>query len=115
MESIKEADYCLLVAEPTRFGIHNLNMVYNLVKLFNKPHALIVNKDMGDKSLIEKYCTDKNINVIASIPYDSQLGLAISNGFVAAEKYTEYRELFRMILTTVEKEVQNETTCDIKR
>ena len=103
MESIKEADYCLLVAEPTRFGIHNLNMVYNLVKLFNKPHALIVNKDMGDKSLIERYCADKNIGVIASIPYDSQLGLAISNGFVASEKYTEYMELFKMILNSVEK------------
>ncbi len=115
MESIKEADYCLLVAEPTKFGIHNLNMVYNLVKLFNKPHALIINKDMGDKDLIEKYCVDKNIRVIASIPYDAQLGLAISKGFIAAEKYTEYMELFKMILNTVEKEVHNETACDIKR
>jgi MinD superfamily P-loop ATPase len=70
---------------------------------------------MGDKSLIEKYCADKNIRVIASIPYDSELGLAISNGFVASEKDTKYMELFKMILETVEKEVQNETTCDIKR
>lgn len=115
MESIKEADYCLLVAEPTRFGIHNLNMVYKLVKLFNKPHALIINKDMGDKSPLEKYCANKNISVIASIPYDSQLGLAISNGFIAAQKYSEYMELFKTILATVEEEVQNETACDIER
>ena len=37
MESIKDADYCILVAEPTLFGVHNLNMVYQLVKLFEKP------------------------------------------------------------------------------
>ena len=30
MESIKDADYCILVAEPTLFGVHNLNMVYEL-------------------------------------------------------------------------------------
>lgn len=31
---------CILVAEPTLFGVHNLNMVYELVKLFNKPYLL---------------------------------------------------------------------------
>ena len=31
MESIKDADYCVLVAEPTLFGVHNLNIVLVLV------------------------------------------------------------------------------------
>ena len=44
MESIKDADYCVLVAEPTLFGVHNLNMVYELVKLFNKPFGVVLNK-----------------------------------------------------------------------
>ena len=44
MESIKDADYCILVAEPTLFGVHNLNMVYELVKLFNKPFGVLLNK-----------------------------------------------------------------------
>ena len=30
MESIRDADYCILVAEPTLFGLHNLKMVYEL-------------------------------------------------------------------------------------
>ena len=30
MESMKDADYCVLVAEPTLFGVHNLNMVCGL-------------------------------------------------------------------------------------
>jgi len=34
MESIKDADYCILVAESTIFGTHNLNMVYELIRLF---------------------------------------------------------------------------------
>ena len=115
MESIKEADYCLLVAEPTRFGIHNLNMVYNLVKLFEKPHALIVNKDMGDKSLIERYCIDNEIKVLATIAYDSELGLVNSNGLVASAQYSHYMELFKRINETIEKAVQHEAACHIKR
>ncbi len=115
MESIKDADYCLMVAEPTMFGIHNLDMVYNLVKLFKKPHALVVNKDMGNKSLIEKYCSHNNIKIIASIPYDSELGLANSKGHVVSAEYSHYLKLFRTILETIEKEVQHEAVGNIKR
>ncbi|NCA92538.1 ATPase, partial [bacterium] len=44
MESIKDADYCILVAEPTIFGAHNLAMVYELVTLFNKKCGVVLNK-----------------------------------------------------------------------
>lgn len=129
MESIKGADYCLLVAEPTVFGIHNLDMVYNLVKLFKKPHALVVNKEMagrsetqncspcnmGDQSLIEKYCMEHEIEIIASIPYDAELGLANSKGLIAAAEYTRYMDLFKEILEAVEKGVRHETTGYIER
>lgn len=66
MESIKDADYCLMVAESTRFGIHNLDMVYNLVKLFKKPHALVVNKDMAGRSATQN-CSLCNLGEKSSI------------------------------------------------
>lgn len=115
MESIKEADFCLMVAEPTMFGIHNLDMVYRLVKLFNKPYALVVNKDMGDRSLIEKYCSDNGIRIIASIPYDSELALVNSKGLIAAQEHERYLGLFKEILDTIEQEVCHETDSHTKR
>lgn len=36
MESVMDADYCLLVAEPTAFGFHNFRMVHELVTLLKK-------------------------------------------------------------------------------
>lgn len=115
MESIKDSDFCLMVAEPTVFGIHNLDMVYRLVKLFGKPHALVINKDMRDRSLIEKYCSDNGIRIIASISYDSELALVNSKGLIAAQVYTRYRELFKGILDTVEQEVCHEAACNTER
>ena len=114
MESIRDADYCLMVAEPTRFGIHNLDMIYNLLKLYNKPYSVVVNKDMGDKSLIEKYCNEKDIKIIASIPYEAELGLANSNGIIASAKFSKYLKLFTVILETIEKEVYHEATAHTK-
>lgn len=56
MESIKDADYCILVAEPTLFGAHNLSMVHDLVKLFNKPHGAILNKYLDEANPAEDFC-----------------------------------------------------------
>lgn len=105
MESIKDSDYCVIVAEPTRFGIHNMNMVYKLVKLFNKPHCLVINKDIEDNDLIMEYCKENGINVISSIPYDSQLGLMNSKGLVAVHESSKYHGIFSHILECIKKEV----------
>ena len=51
VESIKEADYCLLVAEPTAFGFHNFCMVHELASLLHKPCGVIINKEEEDMSL----------------------------------------------------------------
>ncbi len=116
MESIRDADFCLLVAEPTIFGIHNLDMVYRLVNHFKKPCAIVVNKEMGDRSLIEGYFTDNDIPGIASVPYDSKLATANSKGLVAAKEYTDYLNIFRGILKSIEKEVlSHETAGHIER
>lgn len=115
MESIKGADFCLMVAEPTAFGIHNLNMVYKLVKLFGKPCALIINKDLGDRSLIHKFCSDNDIKVITSIPYDTELAQINSNGLIVVQESERYRNLFKGILEVIEKEVLCEAIGNIKR
>lgn len=115
MESIKDSDFCLMVAEPTVFGIHNLDMVYRLVKLFGKPHALVINKDMRDRSLIEKYCSDNGIRIIASISYDNGLALTNSKGLVAAQEDEKYLDIFKGIIETIDQEVCHETACNTER
>ena len=58
MESIKDADYCLLVAEPTLFGVHNLDMVVELVGLFNKPYGVVINKSLNGENPVRDYCEE---------------------------------------------------------
>jgi MinD superfamily P-loop ATPase len=109
MESIKDADYCILVAEPTLFGVHNLNMVYNLVKLFNKPYGVVLNKCMDEDNPAEKFCIDNNIKILAKIPFDNELGTINSNARIAVRENKKYEDLFYSMLQTVAKEVENET------
>jgi len=109
MESIKDADYCILVAEPTLFGVHNLNMVYELVKLFDKPFGVVLNKCLEEENPAEIFCLERNIKILGRIPFDHDLGTLNSNAEIAANKNEKYRELFSSLLDTVTKEVQHET------
>ncbi len=111
MESIKDADYCILVAEPTLFGVHNLNMVYELVTLFKKPFGVVLNKCLDGENPAETFCIENNVKILGRIPFDNELGTLNSNAEIAVNKSEKYRELFSVLLKTVIKEVQSCGSC----
>jgi len=115
MESIKVADYCVIVAEPTVFGVHNLNMVYELVKLFNKTHGVVLNKCIDGQNLAEDFCLKNKINVIGKIPFDETLGLMNSNGIIVANELDAYKKIFNSLLEKITKEIDDEAAIDLKR
>lgn len=112
MESIKDVDYCILVAEPTIFGAHNLGMVYELTNLLHKPYGVVLNKCVDGDNPSETFCIEHNIKILAKIPFDSSLGKLNSNAEIAARVSEKYQHLFEKLLDTVEKEVPHETTTD---
>ena len=115
MESIKDADYCILVAEPTVFGVHNLNMVYDLVRLFKKPHGVVLNKCLDGENPAETFCTENSIPILGRIPFDNELGSLNSDAKIAARESNRFRALFASLLETVMKEVRHETTVNPQR
>ncbi len=112
MESIKEADYCILVAEPTLFGVHNLEMVHQLIKLFNKPHGAVLNKSLEGENPSEEYCLQHGIKILGRIPFDHHLGTINSNARMAVKESPKYRDLFKALLDTVLEEAQHETALN---
>jgi len=107
MESIKDADYCVLVAEPTLFGTHNLNMVYDLVKVFSKPFGVVLNKCVDGVNPSEEFCKKNNVPILEKIQFSSELGEINSNGLIAVRENEKYKELFSTLLEKISKEVNN--------
>ncbi len=103
MESIKDADYCLLIAEPTIFGKHNLNMVYQLAETFHKKVGIVINKYSGNL-IIDNYAKQNNIKIIGRIPVDLELAKLNSEGQIVA-KIPKYKVAFQNILDQIHKDV----------
>lgn len=115
MESIKDADFCVLVAEPTVFGAHNLEMVYELVSLFGKPFGVVLNKCLDGENPSEEFCKEKGIKILGRVPFEKELGEINSNAKIAARESEKYNKLFKSILETVKGEVQRERASYTER
>lgn len=105
MESIQEADFCLLVAESSIFGAHNLNMVLDLVQLMGKKHAVILNKSNNEENPSEILCHQRAINIIASIPYDNTIAQLNSEGQIIVDHNIKYKEIFENIAQKIREEL----------
>lgn len=101
MEAVNEADYCILVAEPTAFGLHNLEMVYELVRLLGKPRGVVINKYESPYEPLEAFCEERGLSVLCRIPYSSETARRTAAGDVAVEYDDELRTMLQGVLREV--------------
>jgi MinD superfamily P-loop ATPase len=106
--AIKDADFVLLVSEPTPFGLHDLKLAHEAVKILGIPHGLVINRsDMGDQQL-SAYAQHTNLPILMEIPFDREIAAAYSRGVALVEAFPEwkprFRQLYQQILSMLDKE-----------
>jgi len=101
IESIRGTDLVLLVSEPTPFGLHDLKLAVEMVRVLGLPLAVVVNRaDVGDDRL-RAYCEREGIETLLELPDDRQLAEAYSRGELAIDALPGYRERFTRLLDRV--------------
>ena len=101
MESVMEADYCVLVAEPTAFGFHNFQMICELVTLLGKPCGVVINKQDEPYEPLDRFCEERGIPVLARIPYEPRIASMAAKGQILAEQDDVFHSLFCSLLQTI--------------
>jgi len=103
MEVVEDADYTVLVGEPTPFGMNDLKIMLETVQKMNRNVGVIINRaDVGTDEL-EKYLIEKNVDVLAKIPFDRHIAETYSNGDLLVDKIPEIRELFIDVWNQINK------------
>lgn len=103
MESVKDADCCLLVTEPTAFGFHNFKMVHRLAALLQKPCGVIINKADTLYAPLEEYCTQQGLPVLLRVPYSWQLAALGAGGEIAIQHDAALAKAFRGLLDAIRR------------
>jgi len=67
------ADYVILVTEPTPFGLNDLKLAADTMRLLDKNFGVVINRDGIGDTKVETYCLHKGIKILEKIPYDRQI------------------------------------------
>ena len=95
VESVRGADFVLLVTEPTPFGLNDLELAVEMLRVLELPHAVIINRaGLGDDG-VEQYCKSREIPIILSIPFDKEIAKGYSRGIPLIEVRPEWCERLR--------------------
>jgi MinD superfamily P-loop ATPase len=100
-ESVRDADYVLLVTEPTPFGLHDLKLAYELIRELGLPAGVIINRDgIGDQR-VDDFCTQAGLPVLLRIPMDREIAAGIAQGIPLVTLKPEYHPLFKEIFIAI--------------
>ena len=98
IESVRGADYVLLVTEPTPFGLNDLKMAVEMVWTMKLPVGVVINRAGSGGGQIAEYCRMQGIEVLATIPDDRRVAEAYSRGVLASETMPEIRTWMEELL-----------------
>ncbi|MCK5492591.1 MAG: ATP-binding protein [Candidatus Omnitrophica bacterium] len=101
IESIKESDFCILVTEPTPFGLNDLILAIEVLRKLKIPFGVIINRsDLGDNKT-DEYCQNQNIPILMRIPFKKEIASAYSQGVPIVEVLPKYREHFKELFRRI--------------
>jgi MinD superfamily P-loop ATPase len=94
IETIRGTDFCLLVTEPTPFGLHDLKLAVEVVKHLNVNYGVIVNRDGIGDDRVETFCEANSIPLIMKIPHNEDIARLYSKGQPFVLEMPEWKDAF---------------------
>ncbi|MFC2039346.1 4Fe-4S binding protein, partial [Chloroflexota bacterium] len=105
VESVKGSDFCLLVTEPTPFGLNDLVLATEVVRKLDIPCGVVINRaGIGDNK-VEEYCLKEGIPVLLTIPLDTQIAHNYSKGTTLVEGMPQWHGHFVELFDKVKERV----------
>ncbi len=106
VESMRGADFVLLVTEPTPFGLHDLRLAVQVARdELCLPIAVVVNHDGVGDAGVDEFCAAEGIPILMRIPLDRRIARAYSRGIPLIDALPEYRARFRQLYARIRQEV----------
>jgi len=106
VETVETSDYCILVTEPTPFGLNDLKIAVETVRLLNVPFGVIINRDGVGDNRVELYCQQEKIPILTKIPQSEEIAKLYSDGTPFVKTLSNYEHEFKKIFVEIKEEVK---------
>lgn len=95
VQALKDSDLCVLVTEPTPFGLHDLTLAVEMLEKMRIPMAVVVNRYGLGNQEVERYCEQRGLPVIAKLPFDRQVAECYARGKLVADALPAWKQIYR--------------------
>lgn len=102
IETIRDTDFCILVTEPTPFGLNDLVLAVETVREIKVPFGVIINQDNIGDDEVDKYCNKEGIPILMKIPWDRRIAEAYSKGEPAVQAFPEMKKDFQGVFEKIQ-------------
>lgn len=94
VEAIRDSDYCILVTEPTPFGLNDLVLAVEVTRKLAIPCGVVINRAGVGDGQVEDYCAKNDVPLLLNIPLDMRIASLYSRGELLIEGMPEWRQPF---------------------
>jgi MinD superfamily P-loop ATPase len=101
--AVKGTDFCLLVTEPTSFGLHDLTLAVDMAKSLKIPCGMVINRNGVGDTKVEEYCLGEGIPVLLRIPLDIEIARLYSKGINLVQGIPEWQQKFTELFDDIEQ------------
>jgi len=109
VEAVKGSDFCLLVTEPTPFGLNDLALAVDMVAKLGIPCGVVINRNGAGYNKVEEYCHKKDIPILLRIPLDIKIARLYSRGVTLVEGMPQWQEAFINLFDKVKQIVNGKS------
>jgi len=111
VEAVKGSDFCLLVTEPTPFGLNDLVLAVEMVKGLKIACGVVLNRAGSGDDIVLDYCRAEGIPVLLTIPLDTDIARMYSRGTALVEGLPRWRKSFNSLFDKITEIVNERNRC----
>ncbi len=94
VEALEGCDACILVTESTPFGLHDLRLAVDVTARLGIPAGVVINRSDGKDEETIRFCTDHDLDVMMTIPFDREIAAIQSRGDILCRARPEWQKDF---------------------
>ncbi len=103
VEAVRGSHFCLLVTEPTPFGLNDLTLTVDMLNKLVIPCGVVINRDGAGDSKVEEYCHKEGIPILLRIPLNVEIAQLYSKGITLVEGLPQWQEAFIKLYNDIEQ------------
>lgn len=114
ISAMRNTDFVLLVTEPTPFGLNDLKLAVEALKVLGIPGGLVINRaDIGDDR-VWKYAKSEQLPILMEIPFERKFAEAYSEGKTIVQEYPEYKQKFLSLYDQIKQHTGPKTLLEAR-